>query len=116
MSRSFTRSMVFLTASLATSLANGAALNKYSLPSQQQAPVYQQTPQQQVEPKAIEMERAISEKQRQALKTLRALPRATQEQWIAEFKKKAKQAAAQGQYSAAAYYQGIIDAWKAGTP
>ncbi len=89
----------------------GAALDKYAPPVQQQALPYSQT-QQRTARQPPDRRDIISEKQRQALETLRALPPDTQQRWISEFKTKAAEAAKRGQYSAAAYYQGIIEVWE----
>ncbi|HGX92887.1 MAG TPA: hypothetical protein ENK35_06180 [Candidatus Tenderia sp.] len=89
----------------------GGALDKYAPPGPaQQAVPYQNAPKQRAA-KQIDRTSVVTEKQRQALETLRSLPPETQKRWISEFKTKAAQAAKQGQYGAAAYYQGIIEAW-----
>ncbi len=105
-------SLILSTLLVFSSPSWGAALDKYAPPSpaQQTAP-YSQT-QQRAARRPPDRSNVISEKQRQALETLRALPSETQQRWINEFKTKAAKAAKRGQYSAAAYYQGIIDAWE----
>jgi len=95
---------------MAAGQVHAEALNKFSVPLSQPARATPPVEQRAATPDASRLQA----RQKSALEAMRRQSPAVQKQWLAAFRKQERDAAAQGNFEAAYYYRGIIEAYAKG--